>query len=128
MSRKQVATIFLVDIKTVYSDMQLIRNSEVSEKRKWGGGNNYLMTFEEETQFLDNYLLKAQEGHIITMPYLHEEYNRQVGKKTPKSTFYRMLKRHDWRKVLPDTRHPKGDPEVQEEFKKKHSKFKWIKL
>jgi hypothetical protein len=76
LSRKQIARFFGVVIKTVYSNMQLILNFEVSDKRKWGGGNYYLMTFEEETKFLDNYLLKAQEGYIITMTYLHEEYNR----------------------------------------------------
>ena len=34
------------------------------------------------------------------------------------SVVYRMLARHGWRKVAPDTRHPKSDPLVQEEWKK----------
>jgi hypothetical protein len=32
---------------------------------------------------------------------------------------YRLLARHGWRKVAPDTRHPKSRPEVQEDWKKK---------
>ena len=38
---------------------------------------------------------------------------------------YRMLERHDWRKVAPDTRHPKSDPAIQEAWKKNSRKF-WV--
>jgi hypothetical protein len=31
---------------------------------------------------------------------------------------YRLLERHGWRKVAPDTHHPKSDPAAQEEWKK----------
>jgi hypothetical protein len=31
---------------------------------------------------------------------------------------YRLLARHGWRKVAPDTRHPKSDPAEQERWKK----------
>jgi transposase len=31
---------------------------------------------------------------------------------------YRLLQRHGWRKVAPDTRHPKSDPLTQEQWKK----------
>ncbi|MDR1084686.1 MAG: winged helix-turn-helix domain-containing protein [Deltaproteobacteria bacterium] len=41
-----------------------------------------------------------------------------MGRVTPRSAFYKFLNRHNWRKVLPDTRHPKRDPLLQEEFKK----------
>ena len=30
----------------------------------------------------------------------------------------RLLERHGWRKVAPDTHHPKSDPAAQEEWKK----------
>jgi transposase len=114
--------------KTIHEDILRIRNPDFEPKGVWGGGNNKLLTFEEESQFLEQHLDDAKSGYIITMPELHIEYNKLVGKTTPKSTFYRMVKRHNWRKVLPDTRHPKGDPQVQEEFKKKPSKFLWTKF
>jgi hypothetical protein len=31
-----------------------------------------------------------------------------------------MLARHDWRKVAPDTRHPKSDPQAQQDWKKNY--------
>ena len=34
------------------------------------------------------------------------------------SVVYRLLARHGWRKVAPDTRHPKSSPAAQQEWKK----------
>jgi hypothetical protein len=42
----------------------------------------------------------------------------RLGRSIPLSTTYRLLARHGWRKIQPDTKHPKSDPAVQEEFKK----------
>jgi hypothetical protein len=47
---------------------------------------------------------------------LQEE--RVLSLTTPMSTTYRLLARHGWRKVQPDTKHPKSDPALQDEFKK----------
>jgi hypothetical protein len=41
------------------------------------------------------------------------------------STTYRLLARHGWRKVQPDTKHPKSDPALQDEFKKNFLK-QWL--
>jgi transposase len=128
VTRQELANAYGVTPKTIYEDTERIRKPELPAKGEWGGGNNHLLTFEEETQFLDSFSEKAEAGEVVAMPQLHEQYNQLVGKKTPKSTFYRMIKRHNWRKVLPDTRHPKADPEQQEEFKKKLSKWHWLKL
>jgi transposase len=127
-SAEEAASLFGVGLRTIFEDLDKIRKPETVKKGTWGGGNNHLMTFEEETQFLDEFMEKAKSGLIVTMPELHNHYNLRVGKITPKSTFYRLLKRHDWRKVLPDTRHPKGDVKIQEECGKKTLKWKWQKL
>lgn len=122
---EQAAKIFNIGVRTVFEDMDRIRKPETAEKGQWGGSRNRLMTPDEEEEFLAEYYDEAIQGFVLTMPEMHAEFNKRVGKETPKSTFYRILKKHTWRKVLPDTRHPKGDPKVQEEFKKKHSKFRW---
>ncbi len=41
------------------------------------------------------------------------------------SVVYRLLARHGWRKVAPDTRHPKSDPLTQEQWKK-NSPMCWM--
>jgi hypothetical protein len=76
------------------------------------------MTFEEEESFLNSYLDDSKSGLIVSIAQLHKEYDNIIGKTTPASTFYRLLQCHNWRKVLPDTRHPKGEPSLQEDFKK----------
>jgi hypothetical protein len=45
-------------------------------------------------------------------------HEQALGRKVPKSTVYRMLARHGWRKVVPRPRHPKFDAVVQTAFKK----------
>jgi transposase len=85
------------------------------------------MTIEEENEFLSKWQDKALNGLILTIPELHGEFNKSVGKIIPRSTIYRMLHRHNWRKVKPDTKHPKSDPVQQEEFKKKF-RFLWVKV
>ncbi|MDR3154534.1 MAG: winged helix-turn-helix domain-containing protein, partial [Deltaproteobacteria bacterium] len=127
-SSESIEEIVGIAHSTVFADIEKIRNPAPDNKKQWGGGNNFLMTPDDEEQFLSKYLDESKKGLILTVNELHQEYNNVVGKVTPKSTIYRILKRHGWRKVAPDKRHPKADPAAQEEFKKKHSKWKWVKL
>jgi hypothetical protein len=41
------------------------------------------------------------------------------------SLVYKLLARHGWRQVAPDTRHPKSDPEVQEDWNPSPQKI-WL--
>ncbi|MDR2612088.1 MAG: winged helix-turn-helix domain-containing protein [Deltaproteobacteria bacterium] len=123
---EEAAQFFGIGLRTVFGDLDRIRKPETIRKGEWGGGNNHLMTFDEEAGFLKEYQEQATAGELMSMAELHAEYNTRVGKETPKSTFYRVLKRHNWRKVLPGARHPKGDLALHGEFKKKHSRYIWI--
>ncbi|AIA31836.1 helix-turn-helix domain-containing protein [Leptospirillum ferriphilum] len=53
----------------------------------------------------------------MVVPPIHAALEERVGHTVPKSTVYRLLARHGWRKVSPDTRHPKADPAVQDAYK-----------
>jgi transposase len=127
LSKESIASIFGVDPRTVYDDIKRIKEPESIIRGQWGGARNNLLTFEDEELFLDHYLPLAKEGAITSMSSLFLVYKKQVGKNIPKSTFYRMLNRHSWRMVDPDTVHPKANIEEQEEFKK-DSKKTWRKL
>ena len=52
------------------------------------------------------------------MSEIKRAFEAEVGHKVAKTTIYRMLDRHDWRKIMPRPRHPKSDTEAQEGFKK----------
>ena len=83
------------------------------------------MTIEEEREFLAQWEEKATVGGVLTVPPIHAALVERLGHDTPMSTTYRLLARHGWRKVQPDTKHPKSDPALQDEFKKKFPK-QWL--
>jgi|YelNatPaOPRAMG01_1025707.scaffolds.fasta_scaffold111868_1 transposase len=87
-------------------------------KRARGGRHHQLLTPEEEKAFLAPWIEPAAQGGVLIVPPIHAALEERVGHPVPKSTVYRLLARHGWRKVAPDTRHPKVDPEVQEAYKK----------
>ena len=76
------------------------------------------MTVEEEREFLREWEAKATEGGVLSVPPIHAALLEKLGRSIPISTTYRLLARHGWRKIQPDTKHPKSDSKVQEEFKK----------
>ena len=82
------------------------------------GRHRQLLSPEEEKAFLAPWPLEEKSGGVLVDPPLHATNEERVGKKVPRSTVYRLLARHGWRRVTADTRHPKAKPEVQEDSKK----------
>jgi transposase len=119
-----------VGIATVVRMQRQIRDKttgSVKQKGKWGGRRRQLMTFEEEKQFLEPWVTKAEGGGILVVPPIHVALEKKLECKIPPSTVYRLLARHGWRKITPDTCHPKRNIEAQEAFKKTSPKI-WRKL
>ena len=76
------------------------------------------MTLEEEKTFLAPWIKEAAAGSLLVVAPLRAALAQQVGQPVKASVIYRMLARHGWRKVAPDTKHPKSNPAVQEEWNK----------
>jgi hypothetical protein len=108
--------------RTVFRDRGRIRNQDDTSNNLWGGRRHCAMTIEEEREFLAQWTEKATIGGVLTVPPIHVALVKRLGRDIPKSTTYRLLARHGWRKVQPDTKHPKSDPELQDEFKKNSPK------
>lgn len=90
----------------------------VPADRNWGGRRRCYMSFQEERRFLSNFQGEAQKGGVISVVKIQQAFESLVGRKVAKTTIYRMLDRHGWRKILPRPRHPKSDQQAQEGFKK----------
>jgi transposase len=91
--------------------------------KSWGGRRRELMSKEEEREFLLPWVEQAQSGGVVvTSPIRAALAQRLERKKVAASVVYRLLKRHGWRKLAPDTRHPKSDPQIQEDWKKNSRK------
>ena len=88
----------------------------------WGGRRQALLTQEEEATFLKPWLEKATAGNLVVVSPIRAALAQQLGQPVKPSVVYRLLARHGWRKVAPDTRHPKSKPEVQEAWKKNSPK------
>jgi transposase len=89
-----------------------------SEDRNWGGRRYGYMTIEQERQFLSQFFDLAARGGVLVVSEIKKAYEAEVGHEVAKTTIYRMLERHGWRKIMPRPRHPKSDTEAQEGFKK----------
>jgi len=110
---------------TTFRDRRSIRNQDDSQKKSWGGRRHCTMSLEEEREFLADWEAEARDGGILSVPPIHAALIKRLGYDTPPSTTYRLLARHGWRKVQPDTKHPKSDPAAQEEFKKNSPRL-WL--
>ena len=71
-----------------------------------------------EAKVLDEVLANANAGGVVIIPRLKPAIQAGVGRSSALSGIYRLLARHGWRKLTPDTRHPQGDPVAREEWKK----------
>ena len=101
-------------------------NEIVRKKSKHELRNRAMITLEQEAALLDQVLAGALEGALVIIPRLKPAFEQALGRSIASSTLYRMLARHGWRKLAPDTVHPKGDPERREVFKK-NSPTTWQK-
>jgi len=118
----QTAELLGTSRRTVFRDRVSIRNQGDTPKNLWGGRRNCAMTLEEEREFLAHWIDKATIGGVLTVPPIHAALVKRLGRDIPMSTTYRLLARHGWRKLQPDTKHLKSDPALQDEFKKKPPK------
>jgi transposase len=84
-----------------------------------GGRHRENMSIEEEKELLEPFFREAKKGKVLVVKEIKLSYEDKVGYKVAKSTIYRMLVRHGWRKISPGPHHPKAYPAKQKEFKKK---------
>jgi transposase len=80
--------------------------------------NRAKVTLEQEAAVLDKVLHDAHLGGVVIIPRLKPLIEKELGKTMALSGVYRMLHRHHWRKLAPDTQHPKGDPQARDAWKK----------
>jgi hypothetical protein len=83
------------------------------------------MSFEDEREFLAPWVEKAATGGMLVVSPLRAALAQKLGRKVAATVIYRMLSRHGWRKIALDTRHPKSDPKIQEDWKKNFRK-RWL--
>lgn len=82
------------------------------------GGHRY-MTLEQETAFLAGFREQGEAGKVIEVTEIHLAFQEAVGHPVSRDTIYYLLKKHEWRKVMPRGQHPKkASDEAIEAYKK----------
>jgi transposase len=126
---KELSERFSISERTVFEDISRIKTITSNHDSgqddiclgtgQWGGRRHSLLEPEVEKKFFESLIPKAVNGEILTISEVQQQINNLVGKRVSKTTVYNMMRRNGFRRLMPDTRHPKGDPEKQEEFKSK---------
>lgn len=114
----KAAEILGVSQRTLFRNRSSFRTQDRQPRDSWGGRRRFCLTIEQEREFLAQWESMATAGGILSVPPIHAALVERLGQDIPMSTTYRLLARHGWRKVQPDTKHPKSDPVGQAEFKK----------
>jgi transposase len=81
--------------------------------RRWG-----FLTLTEERQLLADLLEQASQGQVLTAKQLLPAINARLKREVSLDYVYRLLHRHEWRKIQPRPRHVKADPLAVDAFKK----------
>ncbi|MGI6636559.1 MAG: helix-turn-helix domain-containing protein [Christensenellales bacterium] len=90
---------------------EFIRIKQTSHHRK--------MTEAEEARLLEKCSELADQGKVLSVADIRQVFEEALGEKTASSYIYRVLKRHEWRKVMPRTKHPKAASEEEQNSSKK---------
>ncbi len=83
-----------------------------------GGRHHEYLTAAQEQELLAPFAQRAEAGGMLTVAEIQRAYRQRTGRDVARSTVYRLLERHGWRKVAPRPRHPKVDVAAQAAFKK----------
>jgi hypothetical protein len=67
---------------------------------KRGGRRRALMSQDEEIRFLEPWMTALRNGGNLTVANIHAAYEQILGVQVPKSTVYRLLARHGWRRRM----------------------------
>ena len=103
-------------VKRIHSEFRKTGMKSLEENR--GGRHRENLTLEQEEELLSRFEETSTAGQVSEISHIKAAYEIMAGKKVHKTVIYRMLHRHEFRKIVPYQRHKKGDPEKQEEFKK----------
>lgn len=120
LSNKEISQATGLPIRSIrqYHHFYMKHGESYLLKGNKGGRYRENMSVEEERQFLKDFEKKASTGGMLVISEVKEAYEKRIGQVVALSTVYRVLARHGWRKIVPRRKHPKGDREEQESFKK----------
>lgn len=90
----------------------------VSSKGAWGGRRKSYLSYDEELQLIAELEKEGEHGDFVDIRIIKAKLEERIGRAVHKTSIYRFLERHNWRKISPRKYHPSKNAEAQEAFKK----------
>jgi len=120
LSNKEIARVLGWNVNTIRITQRdfIARGPTAFVGEKRGGRRRQLMSIEEEKLFLASFEELAGSASILVVNEIKAALEKQLGHTVHKTTVYRLLRRHEWRKIAPRSKHPKRNEEAVEAFKK----------
>lgn len=98
---------------------QYNKNGPDGLERQGRGGRRWsYLPWVQEQALLKSFEESSAKGEFITVKQFLPEIKKLTGKEVSLSYVYKLLYRHNWRKLGPRPHHIKADLKEQEEFKK----------
>ena len=82
-------------------------------------GNRRNMSVEKEAAILEPFMKRAEAGMMVEISEIKAAYQKEVDHPISAAQIYYVLHRHDWRKIMPRSKHPKKASEEVIETSKK---------
>lgn len=95
-----------------------LERGEMTPRAARGGRRRENLSVAEEAVFLAPFLEQAKTGGVLIVSPVKQALEERLGRPVACSSVYRLLHRHNWRKLAPDKRPPKADGAAQEDWKK----------
>lgn len=114
----QALRLSVSSVRRVHADFIRSGRPAIEGKGNRGGRRKGFMTLAGEAAFLRDHARKSKDGKIRNVTGLKRDYESHIGHTVHKTTIYRLLERHGWRKVAPRTFHTKRDPAQTASLKK----------
>jgi len=118
LTREQTAAAIGLSPSRVGGIQAEARDPDRPAKGAHGGRRRQMLSLEEEARFLRPWVEKAASAGMVIVPPWPQALEEQLGRQVHHSQVYRLLARHGWRKLSPDSIHPKADLAKQEDWKK----------
>lgn len=126
---KEIADMLGIHIKSVSTMCMRYMEKGLSEYTRNKYKSHYrLLSEEQELEILSRFKKAAESGQQVTVKEIKAAFDEACGKDTGNAYIYLLLKRHNWRKVMPRPKHPKAADKEACDASKKLNKIYWMPL
>jgi Winged helix-turn helix len=117
LSNDEIARITGLAVRSVHARCRHNGVSSLADQ-PMGGRHRSNLTLDAERDLLAGFFARAARGQVLIVAEIQAAVSKLVGRPVRSAGIYKMLARHNWRKIAPRPKHPRGDAQARASFKK----------